>query len=98
MTKACNAFINHAFNDLSLAKVEIGTATNNSKSRAIPERLGFTQEGVIETTNCFKINTLTELYTVLLKKNGYMAMSVERDTITPRQPANSLSRLPVKRI
>lgn len=47
MTKACNTFITHAFNDLHLTKVEIGAATNNIKSRAIPERLGFTQEGVI---------------------------------------------------
>ncbi|GIP26393.1 GNAT family N-acetyltransferase [Paenibacillus sp. J23TS9] len=47
MTNACKAFIDHAFNDLNLRKIEIGVATNNIKSRAIPERLGFTQEGVI---------------------------------------------------
>ncbi|MCM3782001.1 GNAT family N-acetyltransferase [Neobacillus mesonae] len=49
MTKACNTMITHAFNDLDLHKVEIGVATNNTKSRAIPERLGFTQEGVIRS-------------------------------------------------
>ncbi|BBH24331.1 hypothetical protein Back11_56760 [Paenibacillus baekrokdamisoli] len=38
---------NHAFNDLGLQKNEIGVATNNMKSRAIPERLGFTEEGII---------------------------------------------------
>ncbi|UVI27278.1 GNAT family N-acetyltransferase [Paenibacillus spongiae] len=47
MTNACKAFVDHAFNDLNLRKIEIGVATNNIKSRAIPERLGFTQEGVI---------------------------------------------------
>ena len=47
MSKACNAFVVHAFNDLNLRKIEIGVATNNIKSRAIPERLGFTQEGTI---------------------------------------------------
>ncbi|WP_416202274.1 GNAT family N-acetyltransferase [Paenibacillus sp. JDR-2] len=47
MTQACSVFITHAFNDLQLNKVEIGVATNNIKSRAIPERLGFTQEGTI---------------------------------------------------
>lgn len=47
MTKACHAFIAHAFNELHLRKIEIGAATNNIKSRAIPERLGFTQEGIM---------------------------------------------------
>ncbi|WP_410795710.1 GNAT family N-acetyltransferase [Paenibacillus sp. J5C2022] len=37
MTNACKAFVDHAFNDLNLRKIEIGVATNNSKSRAIPE-------------------------------------------------------------
>ena len=39
MTNACKAFVDHAFNDLNLRKVEIGAATQNIKSRAIPERL-----------------------------------------------------------
>lgn len=46
-TKACRLLIDHAFNDLALNKVEINAAANNVKSRAIPIRLGFTEEGVI---------------------------------------------------
>ncbi|MCY6372611.1 GNAT family N-acetyltransferase [Clostridium ganghwense] len=47
MTKACRVFIDYAFNDLKLNRVEIRCAENNYKSRAIPERFGFTKEGLI---------------------------------------------------
>ena len=47
MTKACRAMMDHAFHDLHLNRVEIRCAPDNTRSRAIPERLGFTQEGTI---------------------------------------------------
>ncbi|UOQ46841.1 GNAT family N-acetyltransferase [Gracilibacillus caseinilyticus] len=46
-TKAVSRFILHAFHNLDLNKVEINAARTNEKSRAIPERLGFQQEGII---------------------------------------------------
>ncbi|SES66771.1 ribosomal-protein-serine acetyltransferase [Oceanobacillus limi] len=45
--QAAKMMINHAFHDLDLNKVEIKVATNNNKSRAIPEKLGFQTEGII---------------------------------------------------
>ena len=47
MTKSCRALIHHAFTELQLNRIDIRCAVENSKSRAIPERLGFQQEGVI---------------------------------------------------
>lgn len=47
MTRACRALIDYAFNDLRLNRVEIRCAAKNAKSRAIPLRLGFKEEGVI---------------------------------------------------
>jgi ribosomal-protein-serine acetyltransferase len=47
MTHAVRALTGHAFSDLELHRVEIRTAPDNQRSRAIPERLGFTLEGTL---------------------------------------------------
>ncbi|QSO49915.1 GNAT family N-acetyltransferase [Alicyclobacillus mengziensis] len=46
MTCVCRAMVNIAFEEYGLNRVEIRAAVENHKSRAIPERLGFQQEGV----------------------------------------------------
>lgn len=45
VSKSIKVLMNYAFNELQLNKIEIGVATNNVKSRAIPEKLGFKNEG-----------------------------------------------------
>jgi ribosomal-protein-serine acetyltransferase len=45
MTRAVRSMLDYAFNDLGLHKVEIWAAEENVKSRRVPERLGFVQEG-----------------------------------------------------
>ncbi|WP_440118956.1 GNAT family N-acetyltransferase [Paenibacillus sp. QZ-Y1] len=45
ITKSIKVLVNYAFGELGLNKIEIGVATDNMKSRAIPEKLGFTREG-----------------------------------------------------
>ncbi len=47
MTAACRALVKYAVDDLKLNRVEIRCAASNTKSRAIPERLDFNQEGVL---------------------------------------------------
>jgi len=46
VTTACRALVDHAFGELDLNRVSITCATENKKSCAIPERLGFRREGV----------------------------------------------------
>lgn len=44
---ASRVLIDHAFTDLRLERIQIRCASENIRSRAIPEKLGFSQEGVI---------------------------------------------------
>ena len=47
MTKACRTLVEYAFDDWHLNRIEIRCAVGNTKSRAIPERLGFRSEGTL---------------------------------------------------
>jgi ribosomal-protein-serine acetyltransferase len=47
MSAAVRALVGHAFGPLGLNRVTIEAATENRRSRAIPERLGFREEGIL---------------------------------------------------
>ena len=47
MTKACRSLVAYAFEEWKLNRVEIRCAEANTKSRGIPERLGFKPEGLL---------------------------------------------------
>ena len=46
MTRCCTTLIDYLFRDLGLHRVTIQCGTDNRRSCAIPERLGFTREGL----------------------------------------------------
>ncbi len=46
-TKSCRVLIDNAFNELKLNRVEMRCGAENIKSRKIPEKLGFREEGII---------------------------------------------------
>jgi RimJ/RimL family protein N-acetyltransferase len=48
MTEAVKGITNFAFHELNARRVEIRCDEKNIKSRAIPERLGFTLEGILK--------------------------------------------------
>lgn len=45
--KTCPILIDYAFGELKMNRVQIRCASENIRSRAIPEKLGFRQEGVL---------------------------------------------------
>ena len=47
MTRAVQVLTSHALETWQLNRVEIRAGVDNARSRAIPERLGFNQEGVL---------------------------------------------------
>lgn len=47
MTASCGCLLDYAFRNLGMNRVEIRCATGNTRSRAIPERLGFKEEGTV---------------------------------------------------
>ncbi|MFG6494797.1 GNAT family protein [Fictibacillus sp. UD] len=47
MARACQSYVEYGFTELGLNRIEIRVAEENRKSRAIPEKLGFTKEGTI---------------------------------------------------
>ncbi|MBY0147200.1 GNAT family N-acetyltransferase [Neobacillus niacini] len=56
ITEATEAITNYAFQELKAKRVEIRCDSKNSRSRAIPERLGFTLEGILKN-NSMGINS-----------------------------------------
>jgi ribosomal-protein-serine acetyltransferase len=46
VTRACRALIDIGFRERGLHRIAIRAGVENQRSRAIPERLGFTEEGV----------------------------------------------------
>jgi ribosomal-protein-serine acetyltransferase len=47
MTAACRAMITHSFDAWQLNRITIECATDNTRSRAVAERLGFKLEGIV---------------------------------------------------
>jgi ribosomal-protein-serine acetyltransferase len=68
VTLAVNDLLKLGFEYLSLQKVEIHCAVKNKKSRAIPERLGFKNEGVIRQAELVAGNYLDHTVYGLLKR------------------------------
>jgi ribosomal-protein-serine acetyltransferase len=49
MTAAVSALLDYAFDQWRLARVEIRAGVLNGRSRAIPQRLGFSEQGVLRS-------------------------------------------------
>ena len=47
ITRCCVVMLDYLFHEMALHRVEIRCGTGNRRSCAIPERLGFTREGVV---------------------------------------------------
>jgi len=53
MTRACRAMVGHAFTNLRLNRIDCWVDVKNTRSVAVPERLGFKREGVLRQWVCY---------------------------------------------
>lgn len=72
-TRTVRALCAHCFDELKLGRVEIRCATANVRSRKIPERLGFTQEGVLRRMDRLESGWSDWVVYGLLKSEGSAA-------------------------
>ena len=80
MTRCAAAVVHHGFAALNLNRVAIFCATDNERSRAIPERLGFSLEGVYREAEW--------LYDHFVDLAGYGMIAREWARLRPSPPAS----------
>lgn len=69
ITKACEKLIDYAFKHLDLNRIVIKMDAQNTKSKAIPKRVGFTYEGTLRQDRYKKDHFRnTDLYSLLKKE------------------------------
>jgi ribosomal-protein-serine acetyltransferase len=69
MTRVAKALTDYAFYELQLNRVDIRVAVENKKSRAIPERLGFQNEGTIRQAEWLYNHYVDHIIYGMLKSN-----------------------------
>ncbi|SIK08015.1 acetyltransferase, ribosomal protein N-acetylase [Mycobacteroides abscessus subsp. abscessus] len=70
MTACTKALIRYVYEEFDVNRVEIQMSTRNPKSRAIPERLGFTQEGVLRDSERLR-GAFSDSYVYSLLREEY---------------------------
>jgi ribosomal-protein-serine acetyltransferase len=69
MTKSCNALVDYGFNELNLNRIVIKAGEQNYKSRAIPEKLDFNQEGILQQAEFLYDHYVNMVVYAMLKEN-----------------------------
>jgi ribosomal-protein-serine acetyltransferase len=69
ITKCCVALIDHSFKELGLNRIEIKCGLGNDRSRAIPEKLQFKQEGILRQAEWLNGKFIDLYLYAMLKKD-----------------------------
>ncbi|MBB4832580.1 RimJ/RimL family protein N-acetyltransferase [Staphylococcus hominis] len=70
MTRCTKALIQYVYEEYDINRIEIRMSTKNKKSRAIPIRLGFTQEGILRSDECLQ-GEFSDSYVYSLLRKEY---------------------------
>lgn len=71
MTSSVEALIDYAFNKIGINRIQIRVAIKNIPSRSIPERLGFSLEGIERDGELLVDNQFTDIAVYSLLKREY---------------------------
>ena len=77
VTQACEGVIGYGFNDLGLHRIELKCGTGNNRSAAVPQRLGFTNEGILREAELVN-GQFIDLYLFSLLRSEWAATGVHR--------------------
>lgn len=83
VTQACRTMVRHAFEEHQVHKVVISCAIDNPRSRAVAERLGFTQEGVLRQADRLHDRYVDMVFYGLLKEEWNAEVEQTTAGITP---------------
>jgi ribosomal-protein-serine acetyltransferase len=75
MHKCCRALINFGFTTQGLNRIEIKCGLGNDKSRAIAEKLGFKQEGILRQAEWLN-GRFIDLYLYAMLKDDWEMLSI----------------------
>ena len=78
ITRATAAVLDFLFDEYELHRVEIRCAPENRASRAVPERLGFTEEARVREAGCLNDGTYCDLVVYGLLDREWRARSARR--------------------
>ncbi|HEX8494234.1 MAG TPA: GNAT family protein [Pyrinomonadaceae bacterium] len=81
VTEACRILLDYAFEELQLNRVDILCAPGNAKSRAIPQRLGFTEEGTLREVQWLYDHYVDLIVYAMLKRDWKIESKDERGTM-----------------
>ncbi|MDX6692427.1 MAG: ribosomal-protein-serine acetyltransferase [Blastocatellia bacterium] len=84
VTASCRILLDYAFEELRLNRVDILCAPGNHKSRAIPERLGFTLEGTLRQVQ-WLYDRYVDLNVYAMLKHEWKVMQGGSDAGTRRE-------------
>ena len=71
MFKSVSELIKHAFIEMNINRIQIKVAVDNHKSRKIPKKLGFIQEGIERDGELLVDNVFTDIAIYSLLKKEY---------------------------
>jgi ribosomal-protein-serine acetyltransferase len=85
---ATRSLVTHAFRDARLNRVEIRCAEGNQRSRAIPQRIGFREEGVLRDAEWLYDHFVDHVVYAMLARDWAESAVLDASATSPATPGH----------